>query len=273
MVQHFGSWIQVNIEVAGTESLMQRLALDWCYHGTGFGGAEYILQGWFGFTGSHANVWLRFGHRGLLIVLQNEPSARVEMPSVERVELLKAIVEARHDLLPDVFAFADGVKLYFESTADLDEQSMFYNGWMHSHFISNLFVFSADGRIIAAVLNAPGSLHDSTLAEWGGIYDELEEMYNRTGGKCCVDLAFSTVNNAYLIKSSQNYALAADGMALLRMQQATSLRQAAEWGMGAIQGSFPRLKDRIHYEENGERGVFLALVPLFYTITGLQRLA
>jgi DDE superfamily endonuclease len=229
-----------------------------------FRGAEYILQGWFGFTGSHANVWLRFGRRGLLIVLQNDADARVEMPSVERVELLKAIVQARHNLLHDVYAFADGVKLFFESTADLDEQGMFYNGWQHSHFISNLFVFSADGRIISAVLNAPGSLHDSTLAEWGGIYDELAAMYNRTGGKCCVDSAFSTVNNRYLVKSSENYGLAANGIEMLRMQQATSLRQAAEWGMGAIQGAFPRLKDRIHYEENGERGVFLSLVPLLY---------
>ena len=26
-----------------------------------FRGPEYILQGWFGFTGTHANVWLKFG--------------------------------------------------------------------------------------------------------------------------------------------------------------------------------------------------------------------
>jgi DDE superfamily endonuclease len=236
-----------------------------------FRGAEYILQGWFGFTGSQANVWLRFGRRGLLLLLQNEPTARIEMPSVEHVNLLMSIVKERHDLLDDVYAFADGVKLFFESTADIDEQSMYYNGWKHACFITNLFVFSADGRIIAAVLNAPGSLHDSTLAEWGGVYAELEEMYNRSGGKCCVDSAFSTVNNQYLVKSSENYGTAADGLQLLRMAQATSLRQAAEWGMGAIQSAFPRLKDRIHYEENGERAVFLSLVPLLYNYTRLAK--
>jgi DDE superfamily endonuclease len=229
-----------------------------------FRGAEYILQGWFGFTGSHANVWLRFGRRGLLIVLQNDPSARVEMPSTQQVQLLKSIVQARHDLLDDVYAFADGLKLFFESTTDRDEQSMYYNGWKHAHFVTNLFVFSADGRCIAAVLNAPGSLHDSTLAEWGGIYAELEDMYNRSGGKCCVDSAFSTVNNRYLVKSSENYGNAVNALDMLRMEQATSLRQAAEWGMGAIQSSFPRLKDRIRYENNGERGVVLSLVPLLY---------
>jgi hypothetical protein len=65
--------------------------------------------------------------------------------------------------------------------------------------------------------------------------------------------------------SSENITNAEDGMDLLRQQQATSLRQAAEWGMRAIQSSFPRLKDRIWYEESDvERQVFLALMPLLY---------
>jgi DDE superfamily endonuclease len=120
--------------------------------------------------------------------------------------------------LPDVFAVADGCKLYFESTTDLDEQSMYYNGWKSSHFITNLFVFSIDGRCISAVLNAPGSLHDSTLAEWGGVYQELPDMYERTGGKCCVDSAFSTANNEFLIKSAENYGSVQTPLDLLRME-------------------------------------------------------
>ena len=34
--------------------------------------------------------------------------------------------------------------------------------------------------------------------------------------------------------------------------------------MRAIQGAFPRLKDAIPVEENGERKVYLSLVPLLY---------
>ena len=55
-------------------------------------------------------------------------------------------------------------------------------------------------------------------------------------------------------------------MEMQRITQATSLRQAAEWGMRAIQGAMPRLKDAIHYEENGERRVMLKLVPLLYNL-------
>ena len=32
-----------------------------------------------------------------------------------------------------------------------------------------------------------------------------------------------------------------------------SVRQSAEWGMRALQGSMPRLKARWHYEERDER--------------------
>ena len=53
-------------------------------------------------------------------------------------------------------------------------------------------------------------------------------------------------------------------MDVVRCDQATSLRQAAEWGMRAIQGAFPRLKDSVPVEENGERKVYLSLVPLLY---------
>jgi hypothetical protein len=138
----------------------------------------------------------------LLRVLSDNKDAIVEMPSDDRVKELCKIFHERHDLLPDVYCVADGLKLYFEQCA---------------------FVFSIDGRIIRGIVNAPGSLHDSTLAEWGGIYESLEEVYLRTDAKCCVDSAFASTNNAYLLKSSQNYMNANGPLSMLRMEQATSL--------------------------------------------------
>jgi hypothetical protein len=47
--------------------------------------------------------------------------------------------------------------------------------------------------------------------------------------------------------------------------QATFLRQAAEWGMRAVQVSFPRLKDKIRYEEDAiERKLVSKLVVMLY---------
>jgi hypothetical protein len=37
-------------------------------------------------------------------------------------------------------------------------QSMFYNGWTHSHNITILFLFSPDGLIIESVLMPQGAL-------------------------------------------------------------------------------------------------------------------
>lgn len=127
-------------------------------------------------------------------------------------------------------------------------------------------MFGADGRIINAVINAPGSIHDSTLAVWGGTYTKLEEVYQRLGAFCAVDSAFAADNAPYLIWSSQDTTRATNAAEMQRITQATSLRQAAEWGMRAIQGSMPRLKDALVYEENGERKLILKLVPLLYNL-------
>jgi hypothetical protein len=53
---------------------------------------------------------------------------------------------------------------------------------------------------------------------------------------------------------------------LQRKQQATSMRQAAEWGMRAIQSSFPRLKDTFVYEDTGERRILMMMVCLLYNL-------
>jgi hypothetical protein len=46
-------------------------------------------------------------------------------------------------------------------------------------------------------------------------------------------------------------------------QQATSLRQSAEWGMKAILGSFPGLKDKILFSYSmSDRKAFLNMVPM-----------
>jgi hypothetical protein len=45
---------------------------------------------------------------------------------------------------------------------------------------------------------------------------------------------------------------------------ATSMRQAAEWGMRALQSSFPRMLDRLVYEERGERRIIMKMMILLY---------
>jgi hypothetical protein len=76
--------------------------------------------------------------------------------------------------------------------------------------------------------------------------------------------AFATNTNAYLFKSSQHVSEAEDATHMIMTKEATSMRQASEWGMRAIQGAFPRLKHHIKYEKKGEHCRILQLVPLLY---------
>ncbi len=40
--------------------------------------------------------------------------------------------------------------------------------------VGNVFVFDPNGVIIACALNAPGAMHDSSIAEWGSVYRKLQ---------------------------------------------------------------------------------------------------
>lgn len=129
-------------------------------------------------------------------------------------------------------------------------------------------MFAPNGRIIASAVNAPGAFHDSTIAEWGRVYIKLEEMFRLTGGKCVVDSAFCRDRYPFLIKSSKDYLGAVnDSPELISiLRQATSARQASEWGTRAFQGTYPRFKDRLVYEENGERKLILLTTVLLFNL-------
>ena len=50
-----------------------------------FHGMEYILQGWFGFTSTHLNIWLCFGRRILFKVLHDNDDERVRFPTDKEI--------------------------------------------------------------------------------------------------------------------------------------------------------------------------------------------
>ena len=170
-------------------------------------------------------------------------------------------------LCKDVWEAADGLKLLIQSTEDEGKQNKNYNGWTHGHYINSVFIFAPDGKIRVCLLNAPGTFHDSTMADYG-VYDAMETVYDESGGEEVMDSAFNIGSKDYLIKSSQQDPL--DERALLLNRQATSIRQLSEWGMRMIQGSFPRLKDPLLFEEHGDRKVILRLMVHLYNFQTAQ---
>ena len=126
-------------------------------------------------------------------------------------------------------------------------QNAYYNGWTCSHYCSNILTFAPDGTIIHAILNAPGSWHNSNIADC--LYAKL---LNNTpeGYRIISDTVFPRCTNQleYRIlapkKKGNRLPTSPHAYACLKKlnKQLVSARQAAEWGMRALQGSFGRLK-------------------------------
>jgi hypothetical protein len=48
-------------------------------------------------------------------------------------------------LLTGAFATVDGLNLHVEHSSDPEVENATYNGWLHEHFIKNVFVFAPTG--------------------------------------------------------------------------------------------------------------------------------
>jgi hypothetical protein len=97
----------------------------------------------------------------------------------------------------------DGLKVLIQKPGDEGIQNGYYDGWLHDHFVSCVYVFVPSGHIVAQTLNNPKSWHNSICAVNGDLYNTLEEVYQRVGGKCVVDSAFSQKRCPFLIKSGK----------------------------------------------------------------------
>jgi hypothetical protein len=205
-------------------------------------------------------------------VLKNNPLAAIKIPSHDKVEEYKQLVTSKYPALTNVWASMDGLKTPIQQASTTKQQGYFYNGWKHNHFVTSVFCFCPDGTIPIAYMNLPGSMHNSTIADWGGIYDKLALLYEETGAITCVDSALRTRNQPYIIKSSQvNFAgdgatTAAVRQDIMMKRQATSMRQSSEWGMRALQSSFPRMCDRLAFEQKGERRIALKMMVYLYNL-------
>ena len=235
-------------------------------------GSLIWLQMVFGMTYSNLAVYLTFGIRLWIEVFRRHPISQLRLPSREKIHEYQESVARRHPILPDVWSVMDGLKLPIQKAPGKDTQNGYYNGWMHGHFVTAVFCFVPDGTIPIAYYNVPGSALDSNMCDLGGIYAKLERVYKKTGGKCAVDSAFAARRCPFLIKSgsevyySNRSTRAGVRYDIRRKREATSLRQSAEWGMRALQSSFPRLKNKFKYEENGSRSMMLKALLLLYNM-------
>jgi hypothetical protein len=82
---------------------------------------------------------MRFGRRLLLRVLQEDPNGAVVMPDDDKIDRSVLSINEKYPGLYNCWGAMDGLKLRVEKAGDYQIQNLFFNGWQHDHYISNLF--------------------------------------------------------------------------------------------------------------------------------------
>jgi hypothetical protein len=211
--------------------------------------------------------------------LKRNEMARVKFPHADEMAQLAAMVAAREPLVRNVIGFVDGLSLPVECAANEEAQRVDYTAYKHDTVCGNVFAFSPLGKVIYACINYPGSWHDSHIAN--GL---IQYVLAHIGPYAlCVDQGFPREGDLYQVfvgpYSRRRVERLAPELAqyLLPMANAyVSLRQASEWGMRALQGTFPRLKSRLTSDRSKRHAIITAAVLLhnFRTeFVGLNQIA
>lgn len=198
--------------------------------------------------------------------LINHPDCLIQWPSEDKMKELAALVHARAKELPDVFGFVDGLWLPIPNDRDEAKQNAYYNGWKSAPSISNVLCFSPEGKIIYAAYNMPGSWHDLTCAN--GLRKFLDTA-TPSPYRILGDKAFNTGNKELkkkLLTPMFEHELSPnlrDRQKEIRMHQLiVRERQAAEWGMRALQGTFARLTMRLSHDSKQRRKLLTSVFLL-----------
>ncbi|RPA77984.1 hypothetical protein BJ508DRAFT_203240 [Ascobolus immersus RN42] len=218
----------------------------------------------FGIPPAVCSRYRRFALTLLLTCLKRLPEAAIRWPNQEEMRHYSDLIVRRHGSeLTGAFGMVDGCHLPVACSGSLEVQNAYYNGWCSSHYTSNLFVFAPDGTIIFATINAPGSWHDSAVAR--NLYCTLISD-TPDGFFLIADTAFpaSSPTLKGKIKTPPKRNAAAvfqtpeEAFRLVRFfEKLVSARQAAEWGMHALQGPFGRLKIPMSSNDDEFRGLVL----------------
>ncbi|KAG9417125.1 hypothetical protein AC1031_001516 [Aphanomyces cochlioides] len=172
--------------------------------------------------------------------LDKLPQSAVKWPSKATQRYWASKSNAREPLVTGVFAFADGKNLRAQQPSHTELQNAQYNGWLYCVFVTGVLCFGLDGTLIWCKHNCPGSWNDGDMSR--SLQDILvDPLLVDLGMKIACDSAFPIHGrcSGRIVTPLKSGDLERQSMECRRGLQAisgciTSLRQAAEWGMGAV---------------------------------------
>ena len=187
--------------------------------------------------------------------LDDEPMSRVAWPSLREQSLWAQKVERKCPLVKGRWGFIDGKNYRVQTPTDHDLQNAYYNGCLHSVFVTGSICFGVDGTIVWYRHNCPGSWNDGETSRRFQIKFCREDI-NLEGHGVLSDSAFPVSGALFgrivtpLKEGDLERAQVGTRATLAALSSAiTSMRQAAEWGMGSVEKPYRRLLETLPYQQ------------------------
>lgn len=194
----------------------------------------------FGIAPTTLDRTLLKAEESLILALHSLPEAIIEWPSHELQIYLARKVQMKEPLVMGRWGFADGKNYDVETSGNSDLQNGMYNGWLHRALITGVTLFGANGCIMWAKLNYFGSWNDGETS--AGIRLKLsDDTKNVDGHGILTDSAFPCSGKMFgrIMTPEKEGELERAPRNTRKILMAlwgaiTSMRQSAEWGMGAV---------------------------------------
>ena len=197
--------------------------------------------------------------------LKSRPESSITWPNEDKMQEWAELVRLREPLTRNVIGFVDGLALHVQCSEDIEEQAAAHNGHYKDSMCNNVLAFSPEGKVFYAAINYPGSWHDSQVCQ------KLIALVILTIGifQLCVDKGFPRSGELFdkfvgpLSNETKQKLSPINRDAIIAQHEIyVSLRQASEWGMRALQGTFSRLKTRLTSDKKKRRDIILSIILL-----------
>jgi hypothetical protein len=213
----------------------------------------------FGVAPATCCVLLKQGQLALNRTLKDEPDAAVKWPTLEEQAAFALLVERKNPYVKGRWGFIDGKNYRVQTPTSVDVQNAYYNGWLHSTLVTGCFCFAVDGTIIWGRHNCPGSWNDGEMSR--AFQEKIaRDDINLPDHGVLADSAFPVSGRCYKriitpCKEGEIESSSPDVIpALALMSNAiTSMRQSAEWGMGAVSKVYRQLTNKLPFNPTTRR--------------------
>jgi hypothetical protein len=236
----------------------------------------------FGVPPSTASRTLKKAEACLLLALESTPSALILWPTVDEQVEWARLVEAKNSLVKGRWGFIDGKNYKVQKPSCAELQNAMYNGWLHATLITGVLCFGANGTLVWGKHNVVGSWNDGDMSR------PFQRKIARTdinvdGHGVLSDSAFPVSGDCFRrimtpLKENEELKITdpeVRQMALKLSNAITSMRQPAEWGMGAVEKVYRRLLLPLPYDKV-VRGNRLRIIHKLYNFrvrtTGISQI-